>query len=108
MWLFLMRRPTGLLHRIAGELLDAEADALLLDVDVEHLGLDHVAFLVVGDGLLARLVPGQIGEMHHAVDVVVETDEQSELGDALDLALDGAARRMRRGKRLPRIVHASA
>ena len=30
-------------ERIAADLLDAERDALLLDVDVEHLGLDHVA-----------------------------------------------------------------
>ena len=27
----------GVGHRIAGDLLDAERDALLLDVDVEHL-----------------------------------------------------------------------
>ena len=33
-------------ERIVRELLDAEADALLLDVDVEHLHLDHVALLV--------------------------------------------------------------
>jgi hypothetical protein len=42
-------------ERIAFELLDAERDALLLDIDVEHLGLDHVALLEVVDHLLARL-----------------------------------------------------
>ena len=38
---FRRRRRTGLLDRIVAELLDAEADAFLLDVDVEHLGLDR-------------------------------------------------------------------
>src|SRR4029077_5020936 len=50
----LLQRTAGgarhLLHRIAGELLDTEADALLLDVDVEHLGLHRLALLIVLDG----------------------------------------------------------
>ena len=76
----------------AVELLDAEADALLLGVDVEHHGLDGVALLVVLDRLLARLVPVEVGQMHHAVDAAVEADEQAELGDVADLALDVACR----------------
>ena len=40
---FLM--PAKLLHRIAADLLDAERDALLLDIDVEHLRLDLSPFL---------------------------------------------------------------
>ncbi len=44
--------------------------------------------------------------MHHAVDVAVETDEQTELGDRLDLAFDLGARRMGDRKALPRIFHA--
>ena len=44
--------------------------------------------------------------MHHAVDVVVETDEQAELGDVLDLALDGAAGRMALLEGLPGIAEA--
>ena len=79
-------------ERIAFELLDAERDALLLDVDVEHLGLDLVALLVLLDHLLARALPVEIGEMHHAVDVAVEAEEQAELGLVLDLALDHACR----------------
>src|SRR5690606_23668094 len=38
-------------ERVALELLDAERDALLLDIDVEHDGLDHVAALEVVDDL---------------------------------------------------------
>src|SRR5690349_16060090 len=44
--------------------------------------------------------------MDHAVDLVLETDKEAELGDRLDLALDQAAHRMRGGEGLPRIVHA--
>jgi hypothetical protein len=34
-----------LLERVVGQLLDAERDALLVDVDVEHLHLDASPFL---------------------------------------------------------------
>src|SRR3984893_2310719 len=75
-------------ERIALELLDAERDALLLDIDVEHHGLDHVALLEVVDHLLARKLPVEVGQMDHAVDVALEPEEQAELGLVLDLALD--------------------
>ena len=88
---------------IAADLLDAERDALLLDVDVEHLRLDHVAAVVVLDRLLARRVPVEVGEVDHAVDVAVEADEQAELGLVLDLALDDRADRVLLGEGLPRI-----
>src|ERR1700709_157289 len=79
----------GFGERIAFELLDAERDALLLDIDIEHDGLDHVALLEVVDHLLARKLPVEVGEMDHAVDVAFEPEEQAELGFVLDLALDG-------------------
>ena len=44
--------------------------------------------------------------MDHAVDVVVEADEQAELGDVADLAFDGAAGRMLLLEQLPRIAEA--
>ena len=43
--------------------------------------------------------------MCHAVDVAIQTDEQPELGDVPDLALDLAADRMAVGEGMPRIVH---
>src|SRR5258708_849089 len=89
--------------RIDGKLLDAEADALLLDVDVEHLDLDHVALVVVGDRLLARLAPIEVGEMDHAVDLAGQADEEAELGDVLDLALELAADRIFLDEGAPRI-----
>src|SRR5262245_19004186 len=93
------------LHGVARELLDAERNALLLDVDVEHLGLDPVALLVLLDHLLARPLPVEVGEMDHAVDVTVEAEEQPELGLVLNLALDQGAGRILLDEDLPRIAH---
>src|SRR5690606_31306916 len=74
------------LEGIGLELLDAEGDALLLDVDVEQLDLDVLALLVVLHGLLARALPIEVGQVDHAVDLAGQPDEQAELGDVLDLA----------------------
>src|SRR5882762_5831103 len=90
---------------IAFELLDAERDALLLDIDVEHHGLDHVALLEVVDHLLARKLPVEVGEMHHAVDVALEAQEKSELGLVLDLAFDGRTDREFFDENLPGVAH---
>ena len=95
-----------LLERIVGQLLDAERDALLVHVDVEDLDLDLVALLVVADRLVAGLVPRQVAQMHHAVDVAGQADEQAELGDVADLALELGAARVLLGEALPRIGHA--
>src|SRR3546814_1029298 len=46
---------------ILAELLDAEADALLVDVDVEHLALADVTLAVLLGGFLARQVPFEVG-----------------------------------------------
>ena len=86
------------------QLLDAERDALLLDVDVEHLRLDHLAAVILLDDLLARTVPVEVGEVDHAVDVAVEADEQAELGLVLDLALDRGCRPDGCGEGLPRVL----
>src|SRR5262249_18270950 len=75
-------------ERVARELLDAEADALLIDVDVENLDLHDIALLEALDGFLSGLLPVEIREMHHAVDFAGQADEQAELRDVLDLALE--------------------
>src|SRR3984957_15194425 len=88
-----------------GKLLDAKRNALFLDVDVEHLGGNLVALLVLLDDLLAGAFPIQIGQMHHAVDVAIEPEEQAEFGLVLDLALDHRAGRIFLEKHFPRIAH---
>src|SRR5205085_2530053 len=95
----------GRRHRVALELLDAERDTLLLDIDVQHLGLDLVALLVLLDHLLARTLPVEIGEMDHAVHIAVEAEEQAELGLVLDLAFDRGAGRILLDEDLPGIAH---
>src|SRR6266702_2033930 len=90
---------------VAFELLDAKRDALLLDVHIEHHGFHHVALLVVVDHLLARKLPVEVGEMDHAVDVAFETQEQTELGLDLDLALDGRTGRVTFDEDLPGVAH---
>src|SRR4029078_9088170 len=87
----------------AFELLDAERDALLLDIDVEHLRLDRLALAVKRERFLAGNAPGDVGHVDHAVDVAFEPDEQAEFGRVLDLALDGRAGRVLLRERLPRV-----
>src|SRR3954463_3502515 len=92
-------------HRVALQLLDAERDAFLLDVDVQHLGLDLVALLVLLDDLLARTLPVEIGQMDHAIHVAVEAEEQTELGLVLDFAFDRGAGRILLDEDVPGIAH---
>src|SRR5229473_507941 len=92
-------------ERIALELLDPERDPLLLDIDIEHHGLDHVALLEVVDHLLARKLPVEIGQMDHAVDIALEPEEQTELGLVLDLAFDRRSDREFFDEHFPGIAH---
>jgi hypothetical protein len=84
------------------ELLHAEADPLLLDVDVENHGLHRLALAMQVERFLAGHAPGDVRHVDHAVDVAVEADEQAELGRVLDLALDLGADRMLVGEGRPR------
>ena len=61
----------------------------LLDVDIEDLCFDDVAFLVFLDHLLTGTFPVQIGQVDHAVDIAIEPEKQSELCFVLDFAFDG-------------------
>ena len=71
------------------ELLHAEADALLLDIDVEDLRRDGLTLAVKRQRLLARNTPCDVRHVDHAIDVALEANEQTELGRVLDFALDG-------------------
>src|SRR5258708_2904893 len=75
----LLQRLQRRFMRVGGELLDAEADALLLDIDVQHLDLDHMALGIGADRLLARLGPVEGGELDHAVDLAVQADSEAGL-----------------------------
>src|SRR5579863_1350997 len=88
---------------ILGELLDAERDALALRIDRQHHRLDLLGLLVVAHRLLARLVPGDVREVHQAVDVAGQADEDAEVGDRLDLAGHLVAAVVVLGELLPRV-----
>src|SRR5579862_523933 len=103
--LALLQLGHALLERIGLELFDAQGDALLFDIDVEHLDAHEFALVVVLDGILAGAVPVDVGEVDHAVDVARKADEEAELGDVAHLALDRAADHVVLDKGFPRVGH---
>src|SRR5690606_34405288 len=76
----------GIGQVVSSKLLDTERDTFLFDVDVEDLGLDDVATVVVFEGNFTRLLPVEVGEVNHAVHIAFEADEQTEFGLVLDFA----------------------
>src|SRR5262245_54076645 len=88
---------------ILGQLLDTQRDALVVDVDPEDHGLDVVALLEELRGVLDLLGPVEIGDVHEAVDPLLELHEQAEVGDALHLAPHPAAHGMVDTHELPRV-----
>src|SRR6266403_1268511 len=87
--------------RVLDELLDAERDALVVDVDAQHDRLDLVTLLVELRGVLHLLGPVQVGDVHQAVDVLLHLDEEAEVGDALDAAAELRAHRVVHTHQLP-------
>ena len=75
--------------RIVAELLDAERDAVLLGVELEHLGVELLADLD-DFARMADTAPGHVGDVEQAVDAA-EVDERAVLGDVLDHAVDDRA-----------------
>ena len=93
-------------ERIVDQLLHTEADPFLLHVDVEQLGANGVSLGVFVRRFIAGLGPREVGEVDHAVDVTGQSDEQAELGDVLDIALDHRAHGIVFEEGLPGIAHA--
>src|SRR5690606_5593993 len=56
------------------------------------------------DDVLAGGVPADVGQVDQAVDATVQADEDAEVGDRLDLALDLVALLVQHGEGLPRIA----
>src|SRR5262245_26382772 len=73
---------------VLGELLDAEAEALVLHVDVEHHRLDFIALLEELAGVLDALGPADVRDVDQAVHALLDADEDAEVGDVADLPLD--------------------
>src|SRR4030095_1542569 len=80
------RRTTGARGRTraaAFELLHAERNALLFDVDVEHLRLNRLALAVKLQRLLARHAPRDVRHVDHAVNVALEPHQPPDSGRIL-------------------------
>ena len=75
--------------RIVAQLLHAQADAVLLAVELEDLDLDLVAH-VDHLGRMANALPGHVGDVQQAVHAA-EVDERAVVGEVLDDALDALA-----------------
>src|SRR4051812_43291304 len=86
------------------ELLQAQRQALVLGVDVEHHRLDAVALLQRFRGVLQALAPRHVGDVDQAVDALFDFDERTELGQVADLAGDRRADRVLLGQLVPRVA----
>ena len=83
-------------------LLEGQGDAATIEINVNHLDEDFFARL--DDGLrVLHVAVGQLGDVHEAFDAVFDGDEDTELDDLGDLALDDLARNVGASEALPRI-----
>src|SRR5260370_37375017 len=79
--------------RIQRELLDAEAYALLVDLNSKHHGLDLVTFLEKFGRMAHLLGLRKIADVHEAVDPGLDLDAHTKVGDRFDLRLHRTAAR---------------
>ena len=90
--------------RIGERLLEAERDAALDGIDLEHL---HVDFLARRDdlaGMDVLLRPGHFRDVDEPFDAGLELDEGTVVGDVGDAAVQARTDRIFRLDALPRIV----
>ncbi len=73
------------LPRIVAQLFDAEADALVGLVDVDHHGFDFVALLEDFARMIDLAGPAQVGDVDHAVDAFLQFHERAVGGHVADL-----------------------
>src|SRR5690606_6665812 len=86
-----------LVPRVGNELLDTERDLRLVavaGVDVEQHGLDLVALLEELRRVLHALGPAHVADVDQAVDAFLDLDEDTEVRDVADVALDHRTRRV--------------
>src|SRR5690606_11061035 len=91
---------------IVGQLLDTQGDALTLRIDGQDNCLDLVALLVVANGFFAGLIPGDVGQMYQTVDIAIQADEDTKIGNRLDAATDLVAFLELLGEAIPGVLEA--
>src|SRR5476651_1798357 len=88
---------------VGGELLQAERQALVLGVDVQHHRFHDVALLQDLRRVLDAFAPRHVGDVNEAVDLLFHFDERAELRQVADLAADLRADRVLLGQVVPRV-----
>ena len=91
------------LPRIDDALLEAEADAALVGVDVEHHHLDLLAGRDDLAGVDVLLRPAHFGDVDEALDARLEFDEGAVVGDVGDAAAEPGARGVFQLHAVPRV-----
>src|SRR5690606_9047782 len=75
-------------ERIAFQLFHAQRDTLTLRVDRQDNGFQLITFLEATYGFFAGFVPGNVRQVNQTVDAAVQTNEDTEVSDGLDLTVD--------------------
>src|SRR5690606_8074746 len=90
--------------RVRQALLDAERDASPLLVDLQHHDLDFLADRDHLRGIHVLVGPVHLGDVHQALDALLDLDEAAVIGDVRHLAEDAGARRVAPRQVEPRVV----
>ena len=77
--------------RIGRELLDTEGETLARNIDVEDDGFHFITAFVDFGGIADFLRPADIGDMDETIDAIFDTNEETEIRDVADFALDDRA-----------------
>ena len=73
------------------QLLDAQREAVRRGIDIQNHRLHDHALLQNFAGMLDALGPGEIADVHQAVDALFDLDEGAEIGHVADAAFHHAA-----------------
>src|SRR5206468_3345803 len=101
--LALLELPHTGFERVRAELLDAKADALLLDIDVEHLDADFLAGRDDLSGVHILFGPTHLGDVDQPFDAGFQLDKGAVVGDVRDPAAELGAGRIYEIHTFPRI-----
>src|SRR3982751_455861 len=90
--------------RILLRLLETEADALVLGIDVQNHHIDRITLLHDLGRVLDALRPAHVGDVNEAVDTGLDFDERAEAGQVSHLAVDPRPDRVLERQHDPRIL----
>src|SRR5262245_20318925 len=89
--------------RVRLDLLDAEADAAVVRIDLEHLRFDLLSDRKELRRMFDAFRPSHLRDVHEAFDARLDLDERAVIGDRDHLAFDARAYREALDRRRPRV-----